>query len=198
MKNKKLAAGIGGVTAVAAAVAISAGTFAAFSDSEERGVVATGGTMDLQVSNSHGDSVFGENGIVTIPNSVKPGDSYSATFTLRNEGDVNGDLSFKFVQMSNNENELTEPEEGAGDSTAGDAEGNGGGELLQNLELTAPTIDGATLAELAGDSRGAGALDADQERTFEVTLEVPQSATSVIQNDTASFKIVANLDQAQN
>ncbi|RCW45268.1 putative ribosomally synthesized peptide with SipW-like signal peptide [Halopolyspora algeriensis] len=199
MKNRKLAVGIGGVTAVAAAVALTAGTYAAFSDSEQRGAVATAGTMDLQASSATGD-VFSGNGVIDV-DPLAPGDSRTAAFTLTNKGDVAGDLSFELVRVENNENSLTEPESAAGDETGGDSVGRGGGELLQNLEFTTATgagetvIDGNTVAELVGEPHSAGTLDANESRTFEVALELPRNTTNVVQSDSARFVVKAVLNQ---
>ncbi|MDR7301160.1 TasA family protein [Haloactinomyces albus] len=202
MRNRKLAVGIGGVTAVAAAVALTAGTYATFSDSEQRGAVATAGTMDLVVSNTQGN-VFGENGVVEVK-PLAPGDSRSASFTLTNKGDVAGDLSFEFAQGANNENSLTEPESADGDKTGGDIYGKGGGELLRNLEFTTATgsgeksIDGEELTELIGDPHSLGTLDPGESRTFRVTLEVPRNTDNVIQSDSARFRVEAVLNQVAN
>ncbi|RCW45266.1 camelysin-like metallo-endopeptidase [Halopolyspora algeriensis] len=195
MRNKKLAAGLGGVTAVAAAVALTAGTFAAFSDTEQRGVIATGGTMDLQVSNTHGD-IFGENGYFTVSGTVAPGDTIgSTTFTLKNAGDVAGNLSFDFETVTNDENTLTDPEEDAGDNSADE------GELPENLQLVVDGPGGqdvtTSLDQLAewGSFNNGGTLAADETAEYKLTLSVPQDATSEFQTDKAKFQITANLDQ---
>ncbi|MDR7301159.1 TasA family protein [Haloactinomyces albus] len=191
MKNKKLAAGIGGASAVAAVVAITAGTFAAFTDEEQRGAVATAGTMDLKVSNvsnTEGSS-FDKDGALEV-GPLHPGDSSSASFTLTNEGSVAGGLSFRLEQVTGNENELTEPEREAGDSG-----GKGKGELLKNLRITGLTIEDEKLVEVDGELRSAGTLDPGQSQTFTVTLTVPPDVGSKIQNDSAGFRIMAELNQ---
>lgn len=193
MKNKKLTAAVGGASAVAAVVAITAGTFAAFTDEEQRGAVATAGTMDLKVSNTTGGA-FNEDGIFEV-GPLFPGDSRSASFTLTNDGGVAGDLSFTFVRVANDENTLTDPEKEAGDDTPGDSEGRGKGELFRNLVITGPTAEDEKLAEVVGEPRSAGTLTAGRSRTFTVELTVPRNATSMIQNDSASFQIVADLNQ---
>ncbi|RCW45267.1 camelysin-like metallo-endopeptidase [Halopolyspora algeriensis] len=192
MRNKKLAAGIGGASAVTAVVAITAGTYALLSDEEERGAVATAGTMDLQVGNlnSTEGSSFNENGALEV-GPLHPGDSSSASFTLTNEGSVAGNLSFRLEKDADDENELTEPERDAGD----DSEGKNEGELFENLRITGLAAENEKLTEVVGEPRSAGTLGPGESRTFTVNLTVPQNATSVIQNDSAGFQIVADLNQ---
>ncbi|RCW45265.1 camelysin-like metallo-endopeptidase [Halopolyspora algeriensis] len=197
MRNKKLAAGIGGVTAVAAAVAISAGTFAAFSDTEQRGVVATGGTMDLQITNSQYGDVFGENGIVDV-GTVSPGETVGkAKFTAKNAGDVAGNLSIDLQALKDDGNGFTGPEEGADGENGVD--GASEGELLENLVLT---INGGgnshTLEDLDDISvDNLATLEGGESINYTLKLSV-KDAGNEIQGDTAKFKMVANLDQVQN
>ncbi|MDR7301158.1 TasA family protein [Haloactinomyces albus] len=192
MRNKKLVVGLGGVSAVAAAVALSAGTFAAFTDSEQRGAIATAGTMDLQVQDNNGD-LFGENGTVNVPGTVVPGETLgSATFTLKNAGDVAGNLSFDYKAVTNDENGLTDPEKDAGDKPESN------GELLRNLALTVTGPDGSThsLNSLSGiENLDLAPLTSNGESQYTFELSVPRSATSEIQTDKGEFTITANLDQ---
>ena len=117
-----------------AVAAIGAGTWAAFSDTEKsQNNVFTAGTLDLKVSDStwHAPGpgvdpaghLFTDDPIVKMieVTNVKPGDAWMQVgkqVILRNDGTVPGKVWYEIVNLRNEDNGLTEPEQQAGDVTA--------------------------------------------------------------------------------
>lgn len=81
--KKKLGTAGAGVAAVGAAVALTAGTFSYFSDTQSDDVRASTGSLTIGQS-YEGDTDFGN---------LAPGDSLGGTYTLTNDGSVAGDLT---------------------------------------------------------------------------------------------------------
>jgi predicted ribosomally synthesized peptide with SipW-like signal peptide len=88
------------------------GTGAWFSDVEtSNGNTFTAGSLDLKV-NGGDDNVV----LFTVSN-MRPGNQPKASWTLANDGTLNGYLDLENITVTNNENGLLEPEIAAGDAT---------------------------------------------------------------------------------
>lgn len=140
---------LGGIVTVgAAAAAAGAGTFAAFSDTEEStGNTVDAGTLDLS---SNSDGVISATDIV-------PGDTVSGTVTSTYNGSVDAevDVSFSITEPS----EETEPSSNNTELSAA--------EFAQELEVTTAEVDigsSAHTESLLGsttDANGNGYVDLD-------------------------------------
>lgn len=180
------------MTVGAAAAAAGAGTFAAFSDTENsNGNSVTAGTLDLTV-----DSGQGPVEVLSLSD-VVPGDSDSGTVTLANNGNVNGTLSVAIDQITSNENGTNDPETEAGDSGSSD-----GVELesavtvtisLASTQLISDTInnlsDGQSLA--SGET-----LNAGNSKDLRLDYTVNSGAGNNIQSDSVSMDLDFTLTQA--
>jgi predicted ribosomally synthesized peptide with SipW-like signal peptide len=95
------------------AIMIAGATTAYFSDVEtSNGNTFTAGKLDLQIDDGDANVVK-----FNITN-MKPGDQPTGKYTLTNIGTINGYLDITKVTVTDNENDLTEPEVSAGDTTA--------------------------------------------------------------------------------
>ena len=97
-----------------------AGTWAFFSDSEvSQNNTITAGTLDLQVGATDPCTES-----VDVGTQIQPGASGNAAdWTTTNLGNVSGTLKVEISSITNYENTRSEPEEAAGDTTAGATEG---------------------------------------------------------------------------
>lgn len=97
-KNKKLAAGIGVAAVAAAAVALGAGTYAAFTDTEAGpGGTLAAGTLNLDVSSNPAGTLQ-----LFSASNIAPGyDSGPLVFTLTNTGSINGTVTGNGVVSEN-------------------------------------------------------------------------------------------------
>ncbi len=185
MKNRKLAAGIGGVSVVAAALAITAGTYALFTDEETGGVTATAGTMDLVVTG------LPEDGRFTVAN-VAPGDSFGPeTIVFTNEGSVDGKLALSIAKTTDQEGDVLEPELDLNDTAET-------GELDEVLRVTVNSDYGThtfKLNDLSGPYVLPNTLVAGGSTDITVTMFVPEEAGSKIQSDAAGFTVTGELTQ---
>lgn len=181
-KNKKLAAGIGVAAIAAAALALGAGTYAAYTDSENTEATFAAGTLNLTV----GTPVASDPVVWT---NLAPGDVQEVTVSVDNIGTVDGVLKGSYI-TSGTEESCTEPE--TDDETTCDA----GSELLEQAELF---YNGTRVATLGAGPGGPftlfdmPALDPATDVTFEV--RVPSTAGNEIMTDTATMSIVFTLDQ---
>ena len=89
-KNKKLAAGIGVAAVAAAAIALGAGTYAAFTDTEAGpGGTLAAGTLNLDVTSNPAGTLQ-----LFSASNIAPGyDSGDLVFTLTNTGSINGTVT---------------------------------------------------------------------------------------------------------
>ena len=89
------------------------GTGAWFSDTEtSNGNTLTAGSLDLKVD---GDDT---NVVKFTVNNMRPGNQPKASWTLANDGTLNGYLDLEDILVTSNENGILEPESSAGDTTA--------------------------------------------------------------------------------
>lgn len=94
------------------AMLVAGATTAYFSDTEtSTGNTFTAGKLDLQIDGKD------ENVVKFSVENMKPGDQPTARYTLTNVGTIPGYLDISKVTIQNLENDLTEPEISAGDTT---------------------------------------------------------------------------------
>jgi predicted ribosomally synthesized peptide with SipW-like signal peptide len=107
-----------------AGIFVGVGTRAIFSDTEKVSVAdISAGTLDLKLS--------GADAVVTVDiHNIKPGDTITEVWTLKNDGTLPGILSVEFSAITNNDNLCNDPETAAEIAEYGAATGgNGEGEL---------------------------------------------------------------------
>ena len=214
---------IGLSIAIALIVAlIGTGTWALFSDQETAtDNTFTAGTLNLQVGAAdpctESIDIGGDNGMV-------PGDSgNAATWLTRNTGSIAGDLSISLSEITNNENEVKEPETGDGGEP---------GELGANLKVAfwmdgnksgdwdhtsdyylksdqtkvaytsggpaLPTEAYATLDSYNSDSWAdvqTNVAGSTDFGNFRVEYDLPSATTDIVQSDSCVFTITFDLDQ---
>ncbi|MCR4394800.1 MAG: CalY family protein, partial [Dehalococcoidales bacterium] len=91
---------------------VGAGALASFSDTESSTNTFTAGTLDLTVNDQNGQTVQ------FSWSNLKPGDQPHQKYTLKNIGSVPGYLDIENITVESSENDLTEPEQEAGDTSA--------------------------------------------------------------------------------
>jgi predicted ribosomally synthesized peptide with SipW-like signal peptide len=174
-----------------AAAAAGAGTYAAFSDTEQsNNNQVSAGTLDLTVDG--GDSSVT---VLNVADAV-PGETGSGTaITLANEGNVDGTLDVTLATVSSAENGTNDPES---NSTA-----EGTGVELESALTVTVTLDGTTLvsdtvANLSnGQSIATGqALNGGGSTDFNISYEVDAAAGNEIQSDSVSLDFTFDLTQA--
>jgi len=183
---------------VVAAMA-GAGTSAYFTDTEtSTGNVFTAGTLDLVVD--------GENpatrSFFEIEN-VQPSYNGSVKVNLTNIGTCNGYLSMWIVNLTDDDNGLTEPESGV-DSTGGsDPQGDLSQYLCIVIANGTDELYNGTLKNFATTYRSQdaqldlGDLGAGQSREFTMGYYVPSDVGNIIQSDRSTFDIVVDLLQKE-
>jgi predicted ribosomally synthesized peptide with SipW-like signal peptide len=184
-KNKKLAAGIGVAAAAAAVLAVGAGTYASFVDTENAPTSTyAAGTLNLEVGGS------ATTNDITFEN-VAPGFNRTEKITFRNTGTVDGTLSLAF-SFTSSENGCAEPENEVPANCT--ATGN-----LQNALVVA--VNGnrvGTVAQLAaGGAVQPVALNAGKDATFDITVSVDKNTVgNEIMTDQVALSAVATLNQS--
>ncbi len=189
-KNKKLAAGIGVAAAAAAVLAVGAGTYASFVDTENvPQTTLAAGTLDLTVG---GPSVVSSPATL---NGLKPGQRVEVQYTVDNTGSVDGTLSLNFT-TSGTDNGCAEPE--ADGTSVAAACNTATGNLVGLLEAQIPGVGSGKVVDHDTVPIALGALPAiDGPKTITVTFVVPQTAKNDIMTDTATINGVRTLTQAQ-
>ena len=193
-RKKKGVIAVGIAAAAAALVAIGAGTFAAFSDTEDATVGdIKAGTLDLTVGGTTAGVLFDEQNLV-------PGYTDTKEITFHNVGSLPGIMDVEY-QVTGLDNTCTEPEDVAGGCSSSE------GDLADAVQmvitdpdhLDPPLFDG-TLAglEASQNTEGpVGTLEPDQELSLTITFTVPLETTgNEIQSDSILVTSVATLDQA--
>ena len=113
--NKRILISLSVIGAVAAIVI--GGTIAYFSDTEtSTGNTFTAGTLNLTVNDKDGENVS-----FSFSN-LKPGDQPKVNYKIKNVGSIAGYLDIENVSFESNENDLTEPEQEAGDTSTSTGE----------------------------------------------------------------------------
>lgn len=183
--KKKVGAALGSAAVVAAAIALSAGTYSYFSDRNTApDQVVTGGTLQLTV---------GGGGIDAPLNyaNVEPGWSSDAeTFTYHNNGTLDGRLRIRILPNANNSAACNKDVniQGAGFDKAPQLNTK---ETL--AEAYAYTKTGAWVADLYG-----GAVTGDgngRYKSVPFTVSVDPAAGNELQGKRCGFKIQADLVQ---
>lgn len=167
---RKVAAIVGGLAVISAAVALTAGTYAYFSDSHtEPAATVRSGSLRLDVVVHHG----GSTGAIVFRN-AEPGGAQTEQVTFTNSGTVPGYLRVALRP------------------TAGNA-------LSGVLRVQVPGGQPMSLTQ-AADYRTSGfgttLLGPGGSVSFPVTVSIPTTADNTVQGQTAGFDIVADLLQA--
>jgi predicted ribosomally synthesized peptide with SipW-like signal peptide len=170
--KRKVTAAVGGLAVVGAAVAISAGTYSYFTDTEGSGTQSVGtGTLNLEVGGTAVSEPF-------AAKNVAPGWSESKTFSIENTGSLPGKLR---VSVSNTgDAELRE---------ATDLTISGPGISPTTVPLSALNASGYVLPSPYELPAGGGPY------TFDVTLSIPAEEGNAIQGQNAQFKATFDLLQ---
>lgn len=185
-----------------AAAAAGAGVMAHFSDEEtSTGNSVQAGTLDLY---------FGETSAALAVENAAPGDSGMTTFTLRNDGTIDGVLSFNVTNLINSENDQNEPEQLV-DTTAGEFDGELGnylyvtmwvdedGDAEFNSTVDTLVIDNELINDVEDvELEATSELTAESQKALVVEWTVGQEgnhAGNDIQSDGVSFDINVLLSQ---
>jgi predicted ribosomally synthesized peptide with SipW-like signal peptide len=188
--NKKFAGIAGGITAIGATVALTAGTFSYFTDSETVGGGANQvnfGTLDLQLSEGAAQKAFAFD-------HAAPGDTVlpKTNMTFNNAGDMAGELRIRFDE--------TDPT----NTAYNDA-------ILITLAGVPGFVDGKpyTLTQVAAGTRDAdgngihvttltpsGDPDGYDSKGFPMTVTIDPKAGNDLQGVSGGFKIEADLVQS--
>lgn len=188
-----------------ASVAFGA-TRAYFSDTEtSTGNTFAAGTLDLKVDDANDSNVVH----VTLSN-MKPGDTATYSWTLKNAGSVAGKPWVEIKNVSNLENLVGEPE-AVVDTTIGADEGELGANLVAQIRdqsigyvyymgsrfQTINAWEGKTVGKIAApqltqefSSLGAGATD-----NVYFELSIDNTVGNIIQSDSLEFDVVFHLEQ---
>jgi predicted ribosomally synthesized peptide with SipW-like signal peptide len=182
-KNKKLAAGIGVAAAAAAVLAVGAGTYASFSDTETGpSTTFAAGTLDLTVGTP-----------AAVPpvvlSNLAPGSSQTISVPIANVGSVDGTLSASYT-VEGKDNSCVEPEGVAEGGTCDD-----GSELMEKLVLVYRGNTVGPLATNAGRTFDLDPLAANSTATVDFVVTVPTGAGNEIMSDDTTMTITFTLDQ---
>jgi spore coat-associated protein N len=190
-RNKKKATAIGIAAAAIAAIAIGGGTYAAFSDTETgpTGTLAAG-TINLTVGGSITPASLDLS-------KLKPGDSFDATITVKNDGNLTGTL-FGDYSLTGSEGGCTAAEINPANypnSVAPTCDANGPGNLISALVVT---VGGQAVSPLApGSAAGVQQFDLapGASQSYAIHVSLPASTGNEVQSDTASLTSKLTLKQ---
>jgi predicted ribosomally synthesized peptide with SipW-like signal peptide len=184
----------------------ASGTFAAFQDTEQGTASASAGTMDLAVGNGQ---VTG-----TIPSlGLNPGQKTTVSYWITNTGTTAGDLAADLT-VTDEERGCQEPEKEAGDTTC-DWATNGEFSRFATVQFLDAAADtpakcatattgeavlglpalGLGFAAGAADDIHVGSLAAGAGNCYVVAIELPRTATNVVQGDVSGIKVDVTLTQ---
>lgn len=216
---------LGGIATVgAASAAVGAGTFAAFSDTEQSsGNTVTAGTLDLQLNpNSSGNTS------ISFTN-IAPGDSGSLVIELGNGGSVDANLASVNIGDAASDGSFTGSLITDSDGTNSEFETDptsDGGELDDNLTVdvfieangdldsnasvgttqgstvnrsgneTNVVSSGTVLANALGTNSVTDTLNPGTTRYLVVNYTLPSVTENVVQGDSVEFDVQVLLDQA--
>jgi hypothetical protein len=186
--KKKLAGAFGGIVAIGATVALTAGTFSYFSDSNSQQVGEVQfGTLDLVPQEGAASQQFTVSG-------AKPGDVLlkKTDFSFRNAGTMNGELRISFVptHAAGTTDEQAAAFDDAVLITLAGVPGFVNGKAYTLDEVATATANGLRLATL-----GHGADNDWAIKGFPVTVTIDPEAGNVVQGVQGGFELVADLVQ---
>jgi spore coat-associated protein N len=192
LQNTRFRIGAGVAAVVLAVAAISAGTYAAFTDTEAGpgGTIASG-TLDLEVGAAPGTvSLFSAS-------NIKPGFSQDVTFRVTNSGSVPGTLSSTLL-MTGADVTCTEPErEAEGGSCAAV------GDLQEQMTVAVVAGPGGPVAAapvglfVSTGLPSPGTLAAGATETYTLRFALPDLTTNNrVQGDSVTITSTFNLVQA--
>jgi hypothetical protein len=168
------------------------------------------GSIDLTLNGQE------EHESITLEN-MKPGEVRKYAYILKNEGTLSAQPSITFGEVSNSENECTEPED-IKDNTCTEA---GPGELGANLQIKAEwkqsgtyqniklknksgttnlnAVSGITaglgLMNIGGIDHAIPVMNAGDEVEVRLTFTLPTNTSNIIQSDSSTVDIGFNLNQ---
>lgn len=191
--KKRVTKGLGVAAAAAAALAITAGTFAAFNDAENAPVQSiAAGTLDL---------VPGGSAVTSPINTVNARPSNANTgykrLDLTNAGTLPGTLTLDVAKVADLENGCNEPEL----AVEPNCEADNVGELGQKLVVVILDSNQGTylgsrvLDNWAGNVINLGQLAAGTTKTVYISTQLQSNADNRVQSDSASFVVNAALAQ---
>jgi hypothetical protein len=185
--KKKLAGAFGGLVALGATVALTAGTFSYFSDSntQQAGTVEFG-TLDLVPEEGAASQQFDITG-------AKPGDTLleQKAFSFRNAGTMNGELRLAFVPTFAQGTTAKQKDafEDAVLITVAGLPGFTDGQPYTLDDVVAKTAGGLHVGTMSYGN------DDYATKGFPVTVTVDPAAGNAVQGVSGGFKIVADLVQ---
>jgi hypothetical protein len=186
--NKKFAAIAGGVTAVGATVALTAGTFSYFSDAHTGPDNAvTFGTLDLVAQEGAAQQV------IDLGN-AKPGDLVldGAPFSFHNAGTIDGALRIRFVPHANGSKEQITAYENAVLISLSGVDGFDEGKQYTLAQAADITEGGRWIYNLLHDGEEGG----NDTKGFAVTVSIDPNAGNAVQGVTGGFALEADLVQS--
>jgi hypothetical protein len=185
--KKKLFGALGGVAALGATVALTAGTFSYFSDanSQQAGQVQFG-TLNLVPQEGAAEQKF------NVPNAA-PGDTVleKTDFSFRNTGTMNGELRISFVPTyaTGTTDEQKDAFDDAVLITLAGVPGFENGKAYTLEEVATETALGLRIATLSHGN------DDYATKGFPVTVAIDSQAGNAVQGVQGGFKLVADLVQ---
>lgn len=178
-KNRKLATAAGGVAIVAAAIALTAGTYSYFSDQNTNDPAGTkAGTLRVAVDGMRNASK------VDVQN-IAPGQSVAHRFTVTNTGSLPGRLYLK-LNTTDNVGDILD---NALIGHVYDLTGN------HNVAYGNPF---SSMTRAAFPASDAGVLGPGDSKTFQLNLRFPNGAPAhdnLYQGAVTGFSVKARLDQ---
>jgi predicted ribosomally synthesized peptide with SipW-like signal peptide len=194
--KKKLFGALGGVAALGATVALTAGTFSYFSDTESAGVATVStGTLKLDIFNGKGEAQQ----TFTVTDAVPGQTVYKSTddqaICFENTGSMTGVLRLQIVPTSGHEDfNKSVIIDSAGFNTY--TESKPLNEPLSLFDAAALTKNGVNVTQLGGTKGNRG--DWDLVKCIPLTVSISPNAGNTVQGVTGGFTIVADLVQGNN
>ncbi len=176
------------------------GTVAYFSDTEtSTGNTFTAGTLDLNVDNGN------INVVKFTVTDANPGATGGGTWKVNNVGSIAGYLDLEAISQTNNDNDCTEPETAAPDTTCGAGEG----ELGANMDVVlfvdtdnSGTLNGAETPIYSGKLSGIAAnydlnlaLATGGTNYITMTWSIDSGVGNIIQSDSTVMNLSFELGQ---
>jgi spore coat-associated protein N len=171
--RKKLGVVVGGVAVVGAAVALTAGTFSYFSDSQSSSAAtAKTGTLTLHL----GMDQNGTAGHIKADN-IAPGWSDTETFTISNTGSLDGEVWVTLKDTANSDAVLESAM------------------TLNALNASMPVSQALSYTKSGVDL---GKLAAGTTKTYTITFDLPSTTGNEVQGKQLGMSIQADLEQIDN
>jgi predicted ribosomally synthesized peptide with SipW-like signal peptide len=171
--KKKLGAVIGGIAVVGAAVALTAGTFSYFSDSQTTAAGgATTGTLTLNL----GVNQNGTAGAINATN-IAPGWTQTESFTVTNTGSLDGEAWISLKEAGKSSKAL---------------------ENAMNIDAMGRSVPVSTAVGMSRNGIDMGKLAAGKSKTYTITFVLPSTAGNDVQGQSLALQIQTDLEQITN